>query len=120
MLVQRHLVYPPFFENVNSAFNAGFYAGGGSIVQFQFSADGRRLASRFRDRNIWSEWIDFSSKATSDTQKFDGQLVSHNDLFSFDKSNPTNYFELLKLKNACLMGFIVPMMGLGILFDSLK
>lgn len=131
-------ISPPFFENANSASNAGFYAGGGTnstnyydkyapmwvgvrqggdgsgtIVQFQFSADGRRLASRFRDRNIWSEWIDFPSKATSDTQKFDGQLVSHNGLFSFDKSNPTNYFGLLKAEKGMPYGLYCSYDGAG-------
>lgn len=125
-------ISPPFPENANNASNAGFYAGGGTnainyydnyaplwagvrqggdgsgtIVQFQFSADGRKLAARVRDRNTWSGWFDLPTKHRTDSQFFEGQLISYQGLYSFDKNKPTNYFGMKRAVGGDPYGFFL-------------
>lgn len=131
-------ISPPFPTNADNATNSGFYAGGGTnsvnyydkysplwtgvrqggdgsgtVVQFQFSADGKKLACRVRDRNTWGNWLDIPSKHVADSQFFKGQLLSFNGIYSMDELSNLDYFGMRRAVKGDPYGFFLSYNGSG-------
>lgn len=121
-------ISPPFPLNANDATNGGLYAGGGTnannyfdkysplwagvrqggdgsgtVVQFQFSADGKKLACRVRDRNTWGSWCEFMSLDGGGLQKLNGSLVASSHRIGANPLSATrdgnDYLNLYPAKN---------------------
>ncbi|WP_368871880.1 hypothetical protein [Proteus terrae] len=133
-------ISPPSVMDANSINHGGFYAGGGngalnfidpympiinasrtggdgtgSVLQIQATTDfnAGEFGYRRRSNNLWNEWQLLANKTTNNTQRFNGQLMSYQGLYSSDKSNPTNYFGLLRAEKGVPYGFYLSYDGSG-------
>ncbi|WP_109850070.1 hypothetical protein [Proteus sp. CA142267] len=133
-------ISPPSVMDANSINHGGFYAGGGngalnfidpympiinasrtggdgtgSVLQIQATTDfnAGEFGYRRRSNNLWNEWQLLANKTTKNTQIFNGQLMSYQGLYSSDKSNPTNYFGLLRAEKSVPYGFYLSYDGAG-------
>ncbi|WP_244185052.1 hypothetical protein [Proteus genomosp. 6] len=90
--------------------------GTGSVLQIQSggTVQAPLLANRIRvNAKAWSDWSVLASLTNSETQRFNGQLMSYQGLYSSDKSNPTNYFGLLRAEKGVPYGFYLSYDGSG-------
>lgn len=98
-----------------SASRNGGNDGTGSILQIQATTDFNNgdFGFRRRSNNIWNEWQLLANRTTNNAQRFNGQLMSYQGLYSSDKSNPTNYFGLLRAEKGVPYGFYLSYDGSG-------
>ncbi|MEY1231151.1 hypothetical protein AB7107_17295, partial [Proteus terrae] len=90
--------------------------GTGAVLQIQSggTVQAPLLANRIRvNAKAWSDWSVLASLTNSETQRFNGQLMSYQGLYSSDKSNPTNYFGLLRAEKGVPYGFYLSYDGSG-------
>ncbi len=107
-----------YLDNYMPIINASRNGGGdgtGSILQIQATSDFNNgdIGFRRRSNNIWNGWQLLANRTTSNTQAFNGQVVSYSGLYSFDKNNSKTYFGLLRASTGDPFGFYCSYDGVG-------
>ncbi len=107
-----------YLDNYMPIINASRNGGGdgtGSILQIQATSDfdNGDIGFRRRSNNIWNGWQLLANRTTSNTQAFNGQVVSYSGLYSFDKNNSKTYFGFLRANTGDPFGFYCSYNGVG-------
>ncbi|ODQ06386.1 hypothetical protein BHE86_16990 [Shigella sp. FC1655] len=90
----------------------GGWALGGCIQEYTTYLSARKFI-RVRVSVDWYPWEEMPNRHTSETQRFNGQLMSYNGIFSSDKNNPNDYFGFLKAIRGNQYGIYSNVSGVG-------
>ncbi|WWZ74848.1 tail fiber protein [Proteus phage J3S] len=90
----------------------GEWGSGGVIQEYTTYLSARRFI-RSRASATWNPWEELPNRHSNETQFFNGQVVSYNGVYVFDKSSPSNYFGLLRAVKGNTYGFFLSYDGVG-------
>lgn len=86
--------------------------GSGCIQEYTTYLSARKFI-RVKTSVNWFPWEELPTRHSVESQRFNGQLVSYQGLYSSDKSNQTNYFGLLRAEKGVPYGFYLSYDGSG-------
>nr|WP_232798983.1 pyocin knob domain-containing protein [Proteus sp. PR00174] len=90
----------------------GEWGAGGVIQEYTTYLSARKFI-RVRASATWYSWQELPNRHSNETQFFNGQVVSYNGVYVFDKSSPSDYFGLLRAVKGNAYGFFLSYDGVG-------